>query len=610
MALQLGELLSERYRVVRKVHARSLDVAYAAEDVRTGEVLAVKVLDRSLQGDGLAERLASLQQIARKHAMIRSDHLVKVRDVIETKHGAVILLGVLDGKLLEERLLRSKTIPFEELHPIAEQLWLGLADIHRDGYFLDRMIPSMVFLEASAEQQPRVKIVDCEMYDLTSPRDLDHSLSAEIRGIMRTLNAPEARDPERNAPAIVVWPRVRIDIFAVTANIYLVLTGKLPYFESFSSWFDGKELRTIAEVMKTPVNPRLEAFVAQGLARNPNHRFASADEALNAWRELRQERSRAQGRPSLPSLGELEGILKVGDIISGKYTIEHVLGVGGMGAVVAALDTSLRRRVAIKVMLPRAMNVPHARERFMREARAAAAITSEHVVRIIGVDTLETGMPYMVMEHLTGSDLARALSSRGPLPIQEVVDYVLQACEAIAEAHALGLVHRDIKPLNIFLESRADGSTRVKVLDFGLSKAIAGSDGDEGSLTATGMIGGTPHYMSPEQIRSLKDVDARTDVWSIGVLLFECLAGKRPFEAETVPAIFAKILTEPPLSIRSVRPEVPRELEEIVLRCLERAAEHRTQTIAELVSALAPFGSGASRTCVERLAKMRLAGRS
>src|SRR5258708_827003 len=215
--------------------------------------------------------------------------------------------------------------------------------------------------------------------------------------------------------------------------------------------------------------------------------------------------------------------LTQGDILAGKYRVEQVLGKGGMGVVVAATDTQLERRVAIKFLLPEYAEHKEASQRFLREARAAVKIHSEHVARVIDVGTMENGAPYMVMEYLQGTDLAGTLDERVTLPVEEAVAYVLEACDAIAEAHSVGIVHRDLKPANLFLASQPDGSIKIKVLDFGISKAMMTTTGMDPSLTRTTSMMGSPLYMSPEQMRSAKHVDPRTDVWALGVILYESL---------------------------------------------------------------------------------------
>ena len=293
--------------------------------------------------------------------------------------------------------------------------------------------------------------------------------------------------------------------------------------------------------------------------------------------------------------------VKEGDVLAGKYRIERVLGVGGMGVVVAATHLQLDQKVALKFLLPDAMANPDVVARFAREARAAAKIQSEHVARVIDVGTLETGSPYMVMEYLQGRDLADVLQERKVLSAEEAVGFVLQACEAIAEAHAANIVHRDLKPANLFLAERADKRSIVKVLDFGISKSTGKAE--EAALTKTSSIMGSPLYMSPEQMVSSKSVDARCDLWALGIILYELVTGSPPFVAETVTEIIAQILQlapKPPHEVNAVNPE----LSKIILRCLEKDPAKRYQNVGELADALSPFAPKAQRNTAERISRV------
>ncbi|WP_441287669.1 protein kinase domain-containing protein [Sorangium sp. KYC3313] len=295
-------------------------------------------------------------------------------------------------------------------------------------------------------------------------------------------------------------------------------------------------------------------------------------------------------------------IPRVGDVVGGKYRIERVLGRGGMGIVVAAHHLSLRHRVALKFLLPEGRTTPGATERFFREAQAAAAIASEHIARVIDVGQTDDDLPYFVMEYLNGIDLEALLESRGPLPVEQAVSYVIEACEALAEAHSLGIVHRDLKPGNLFLASRKDGSTLIKVLDFGISKASEeGVLGLNAQLTASAVVLGSPRYMSPEHIRSTRTVDARSDIWALGMTLYQLLTGRLPFETESVSALFVSIVTDVPVPPRSHRPEIPLPLEWVILMCLEKDPARRPQTIAELATLLEPLGSESARQTVARI---------
>jgi serine/threonine-protein kinase len=294
--------------------------------------------------------------------------------------------------------------------------------------------------------------------------------------------------------------------------------------------------------------------------------------------------------------------VRTGEILAGKYEVERVLGTGGMGVVVSAHHVHLKQRVALKLLLPELATNGEVVTRFVREAQNASTIRSEHVVRVTDVGLLPSGAPYMVMEHLEGKDLAHVLIGAGKLPIGLAVDYLLQAMEALAEAHQAGIVHRDLKPSNLFLTERADGSPLIKVLDFGISK-VTRTDGDQSSksLTRTSGLIGSPLYMSPEQIRSSKNVDARTDVWSLGVILYEHLTGKSPFWGEEVNGVLAAIVADEPVPLRQLRSDAPRELEAVVSKCLAKKPEARYQSVGTLARALAPFGSQAAALSVERV---------
>jgi serine/threonine-protein kinase len=292
----------------------------------------------------------------------------------------------------------------------------------------------------------------------------------------------------------------------------------------------------------------------------------------------------------------------VGSIISGKYRVERVLGRGGMGVVVAARHLHLGERVAIKFPIARMILRSDVAARLAREGRAAMRIRSEHVARVFYVGALETGEPYLVMEHLNGQDLGVVLARGGPLPIDAAVEYILQAAEALAEAHALGLVHRDIKPGNLFLVRRADGSPLVKVIDFGISKRVSvAADGADLQLTESNAMVGSPLYMAPEQMRASRTIDARADLWALGATLYTLLTGAPPFPARSILEIHELILRGAP-PLRDALPGAPPALEAIVQRCLRPDPEDRYADVAEFAAALADVAPEHARTSAQRIA--------
>ena len=284
-----------------------------------------------------------------------------------------------------------------------------------------------------------------------------------------------------------------------------------------------------------------------------------------------------------------------GDILLDKYVVQGTLGKGGMGQVLAAHDRELDRPVAIKFLLASLRDKPDSVTRFEREARTSARIQNEHVARIYSVERLD-GVPFLVMEKLTGDDLAVLLRDRGKLRVEEAVDFVLQASEAVAQAHALGIVHRDLKPANLFLARVSSTVSILKVLDFGISKTAA----EDATLTAGAAMLGSPVYMSPEQFESARTVDGRSDLWSLGVVLYELLAGKVPFPGDSIGQVCAAVQrgVYPPLS--SHRPDVPPALEAVLAETLvERGA--RIPTIEALAKRLAPFGTDEARASCSRV---------
>ncbi len=293
--------------------------------------------------------------------------------------------------------------------------------------------------------------------------------------------------------------------------------------------------------------------------------------------------------------------LTVGQVIAGKYRVDRILGQGGMGYVVLAHHIQFEDRVALKLLLPELSKNAEVVERFVREGRAARKIRGDHVVEVSDVGQTEDGVPFMVMEYLDGQDLQHELKARGPLPVDEAIDFVLQACEALVEAHAMGIVHRDLKPANLFLTRRRDGSPCIKVLDFGISKMKSGDDRTSALTRTTGMMG-TVLYMSPEQLQSAKDVDARSDIWAVGCILYELLTGAMPFLGEDIPQTCVQIMMAPTPSARTARPDVPAGVDAAIARALEKAREARVGSIAELAASLAPFAAPRSRISVERIA--------
>jgi serine/threonine-protein kinase len=285
-----------------------------------------------------------------------------------------------------------------------------------------------------------------------------------------------------------------------------------------------------------------------------------------------------------------------GTVIAGKYRVEAVIGEGGMGAIVRARHLALNRDVAIKLMRNEITGVHKASERFLREARATANIESDYVAHVSDIDVLPSGIPFIVMEFLDGVDLATHVAAKRQRDVVEAVDWMLQTLSGLAAAHELGIVHRDLKPTNLFLAKRADGTRRIKVLDFGVSKVLDDSDfskegHNDGLTTTSNFVVGTPRYMAPEQITAPRDVDERADLWAVGLILYEFLVGAHPFDGKTPGAIMGHVLATPILPIESFRADVPLALAKVVEHCLQRDRSKRIASAHDLLKALVPFGS-------------------
>ncbi|MCU0694028.1 MAG: serine/threonine protein kinase, partial [Polyangiaceae bacterium] len=303
--------------------------------------------------------------------------------------------------------------------------------------------------------------------------------------------------------------------------------------------------------------------------------------------------------------------VREGQVFAGKYRVERVIGAGGMGVVVSAEHIELHQRVALKFLKPEAAKKPDLVERFLREARAATRIRSEHVVRVLDVGRLDDGLPFLVMEFLEGVDLGERLQRGGALPVPDAVESILHACEALAIAHAQGIVHRDIKPANLFQARRPDGTPLIKLVDFGISKAaLTGPLGEELALTGSQSVVGSPLYMSPEAMRSARRIDPRSDIWSLGVVLYELLTAELAFTGESIAEVCVAVMHTEPASLRLISPSIPDGLDSVVRRCLAKKPDDRFQTTADLAEGLLPFAPERARVLVERARAVATAGAS
>ena len=333
--------------------------------------------------------------------------------------------------------------------------------------------------------------------------------------------------------------------------------------------------------------------------------FESVDAA-----EVVNEDELFEGEPPRESVASRSELVREGEVLAGKYRVERIPGRNGLGVLVQVRHMELGQEVTLKFLVPDACMYPEFVQRFIREARAAVKIQGEHVARVTDVGRLESGAPYMVREFLRGPDLSEVLKVRGALPIAEACDYIIQAAEAVAEAHVLGIAHRNLRPTTLVVTRRSDGAPLVKVFDFAAAEALHVDTFTKRSVSLVGssaLLASLP-YLSPEQVRDPHNVDFRADVYGLGAILYELLSGIPPFEAESAPALLAMVAADSPARLRTLRFGLPAPLEEAVMRCLEKSRDLRFASMSELSLALRPYASAESLSSIERIG--RLARRS
>jgi serine/threonine protein kinase len=298
--------------------------------------------------------------------------------------------------------------------------------------------------------------------------------------------------------------------------------------------------------------------------------------------------------------GPREDDIPEGTLLAGRYRAECVLGAGGMGIVVRVRRVSDESLHALKLLRPSVARDTSATARFLREAEAALRISSPHVVAISDLGTLENGVPYLVMEYLDGKTLEARLAGSASLPVDEACDIGLQACAGLAAAHKTGVIHRDIKPANLFLCRGDAGREVLKIVDFGVSKILEPDSPEAQHLTRTKTALGSPLYMSPEQMRSARTADPRTDLWSMGAVLYRMVTGHVPFDARSLPRLCAQVLEGAFVPVATRCPELPAALATAIERCLRVNREQRFADVVELAEALAPFSGPQGQACAEQ----------
>jgi eukaryotic-like serine/threonine-protein kinase len=573
-----GDVLDGRFEIDALIGEGAMGLVYAARDRESGRPVAVKFVRVAPSDEHARARLA--REAA---SLAKVTHPAIVGYVAEGAHaaGRYLVMERLDGMTLAVRLAQS-ALSVAEAATLGARIAAGLAAVHGAGLVHRDVKPSNIFLSGGAPSAPRLL-------------DFGLARAAEAGRVTSTgalVGTPGYMAPEqvRGEPA---GPPA--DVFALGCVLHECLAGQPAFVGEETELFARILLESPPHVgaLRSGVPPALEALIERMLDK----REALRPTASEVTRELAAV---AVDRGAATSDGEasLAGLPAPGTVVGGKYRVEHLLGEGGMGVVLAAKHLELGTRVALKLLRGPRRGAHEAR--FFREAQAAARLESDHAARVLDVGRLDDGTPFIVMEHLSGRDLARLLRERGPLAIEAAAHHLLQACEALAEAHSLGIVHRDLKPSNLFLASRRDGSEVIKVLDFGISKWTRPEHPGASSITGASAVLGSAWYMSPEQLRDSKRVDARTDIWSLGVVLFELVAGSPPFDGDSAAAVGARIAASEPRALRELVPDAPPALSSVILRCLAKDPAHRFPDVAALARALAPL-AGAPESSLQRL---------
>ena len=596
------------YRIQGVLGAGGAGTVHAAFDSSRGTPVAFKILDPRGSVDPSA--VARFEREARLAGSLRHPNIVEVLASGSLSDGRpYLVMPLLEGRSLREELAISKRLDPARAWRIARALADALRVAHDAGIIHRDVKPENVFLEHVGSNE-RVVLLDFGVAKIASvsPSDLPLTGADKLTKTGVPVGTPAYMAPEQwwgdgVGPAT--------DQYGLGATLFEMLAGRPPFATSnlaqlVQDHVDAKPPSLLDAGADAGIE--VEALVARLLAKTPGDRFPSmraveeaGDVAFGAslpvdLASLPTALPTAPPEPAAP-LALSPGALVPSVIVAGRYRLDRLLGEGGMGQVWAATHAVTGRAVALKLLRGRLADRPDLRERFAREARAASSVDHPNVIAIHDFFTLDDQTPVMVMDLLAGESLRARLERSGALSVVETAGILAAVASAVSAAHALGIVHRDLKPDNVFLArepAKDEAREVVKVLDFGIAKlrgpafeatALAGS----GSLTSEGTVMGTPWYMAPEQASGERDVDQRADVFSIGVLLYECLAGRRPFRGETLGQLLKQILKAEVTPLAEVAPGVPAELSALVMRMLSAERDARPASLGEVLDVLRPL---------------------
>jgi serine/threonine protein kinase/Tol biopolymer transport system component len=570
----IGSTISH-YRILERLGGGGMGVVYKALDLRLDRLVALKFLSGQRGAD--EEQKRRFVREARAASVLDHPNICTIHEIDETGDGALfIAMALCEGETLRHRIDRGP-LPVAEAVEIAQQIAAGLSRAHDRGIVHRDVKPSNIILAPDG----LVKLVDFGIAKLADQSRL--TLAGRAVGTAAYMSPEQFHGESIDS---------RTDVWSLGAVIYEMVTGRPPFGFSETEAFRGILQRNPPSMSsrRPGVPPALERIVVRALAKRPADRYPGMDAMRADLQELAatldrppvqeyEDRTLLELPAPLPDLQIQTSPQEIGDGLIGRvigpYEVQELIGGGGMGVVYKALDARLGRTAALKFLPAELTRDPGAKERFVQEARAASSLDHPNLCTILELGEGPDGRLYLAMPCYDGETLRRRIE-HGPLAVAEAVDVAEQIARGLSKAHRNGIVHRDIKPANVIVT--ADGV--VKILDFGLAK-LAGS----AALSRTGSSAGTPAYMSPEQARG-DDVDPRTDLWSLGVVLYEMLAGRRPFRGEREQAVIFSILNESPEPLSTVRPEVPPELARLVDRLLAKDPAERYASIDEPLAEL------------------------
>jgi len=626
----LGSILASRFRLESLLAAGKGGATYAAA-AEGGAPAVVKVLYPELM---LGEAGQRFQREAPRWPTLRHPHVQTALGAGTDEPSALhfVAWSAPAGRTLEQALTALGALEPTIAVRICMQIAHGLEAAHRVGLLHRGLRPSSVLLEPGRNGELVACVREFGVFQPTLP-----SGAPAATDPANLLDPPDYAAPEqlRNAEQI----DERADVYSLGALLYEMLCGSPP----FGHLEDTSDVVTSVLTDEVPhlqdrapwVEPELARLVHRAVAHNPDARFATCEEMLVALqpfsegtehvpstslREVSPEtRARSAARadvaveppPRSMLPGETDDLGLSGRMLDGKYRVGRLLGQGGMGAVYEVQGPQGEPLAAKVISRANAGDNPATLLRFAREAKAASVIQSPNVVRTLDAGTDEQlGLPYIIMELLHGTDLSKVMKAEGALEPQIAVRLVLQAARGIAAAHARHIVHRDIKPANLFLEIDARREVTVKVCDFGVAKRKRTEEHGSSayshmSLTRTGGMLGSPMYMAPEQARNAKSVDERADIWSLSIVLWEVLSGRRLWGHQTsLGELIVAICTQPISRLEDVAPWVPRDLALTVHKGLERDLTQRTPSMHSLIAALELFAGGSDRVTADQLVRL------